>query len=90
MIVFGERHLRWMLKRYFRYYLKSRTHLSLNKDAPNRRASQSANAGHVVSTSEVGVACTIVQEFVSKSDLVRAFTGLFLSASVPRARDGLE
>ena len=40
---------------------------------------------HVVSTSEVGVAFTIVQKFVSKSDLVRAFTGLLLSASVHRA-----
>jgi putative transposase len=34
VIVLGERHLRWMLKRYIRYYLESRMHLSLQKDSP--------------------------------------------------------
>src|SRR5436853_5794736 len=31
VIVLGERHLRWTLKRYVRYYLDSRSHLSLEK-----------------------------------------------------------
>src|SRR5215831_17270802 len=41
VIVLGERHLRWTLKRYVRYYLHSRTHLSLDKDAPISRLNQS-------------------------------------------------
>jgi transposase InsO family protein len=38
IIVFGERHLRHLLRCYASYYNQSRTHLSLNKDAPARRA----------------------------------------------------
>jgi hypothetical protein len=34
VVVFGERHLRHLLKSYQRYYNGVRTHLSLNKDAP--------------------------------------------------------
>jgi putative transposase len=34
VIVLGERHLRGILKSYFAYYHRSRTHLSLSKDAP--------------------------------------------------------
>jgi hypothetical protein len=32
--VLGERHLRHLLRCYADYYNQSRTHLSLNKDAP--------------------------------------------------------
>ena len=38
IIVFGERHLRHLLRCYASYYNKTRTHLSLNKDAPVRRS----------------------------------------------------
>src|SRR5438270_3915643 len=38
VIVLSESHLRYVLKKYFRYYLNSRTHLSLEKDAPESRA----------------------------------------------------
>ncbi len=38
IIVFGEQHLRHLLRCYASYYNQSRTHLSLNKDAPVRRA----------------------------------------------------
>ena len=38
IIVFGEQHLRHLLRCYASYYNQSRTHLSLNKDAPARRA----------------------------------------------------
>src|SRR5215207_1591338 len=38
MIVFGERHLRRILGAYAAYYNQSRTHRSLNKDAPFHRA----------------------------------------------------
>jgi len=54
MIVLGERHLRWMLRRYFRYYLDSRTHLSLDKDPPNPRPIQSRDTGNIIQIAEVG------------------------------------
>jgi transposase InsO family protein len=38
VVVFGERHLRNLLSSYQNYYNDSRTHLSLNKDAPLARA----------------------------------------------------
>jgi hypothetical protein len=38
--VFGERHLRMLLKSYQNYYNEARTHLSLAKDAPIPRAVQ--------------------------------------------------
>ena len=40
MIVFGEAHLRRILRGYAAYYNVSRTHRSLNKDAPFHRAIQ--------------------------------------------------
>ena len=54
MIVLSERHLRWMLKKYLRYYLDSRTHLSLDKDAPNPRQIQSLDTGNIIQIAEVG------------------------------------
>ncbi len=38
VVVFGERHLRHLLLSYMNYYNDTRTHLSLNKDAPISRA----------------------------------------------------
>jgi transposase InsO family protein len=38
VIVFGERHLRHLLRSYLDYYNETRTHLSLDKDAPVSRA----------------------------------------------------
>ena len=35
VVVLGERHLRKILKSYFEYYHRSRTHLSLAKDPLN-------------------------------------------------------
>ena len=44
LIVFGEAHLRDVLKAYVSYYNEVRTHLSLDKDAPDfRRAQRSAD-----------------------------------------------
>jgi transposase InsO family protein len=40
VVVFGERHLWQLLRSYANYYNQSRTHLSLNKDAPVSRAIQ--------------------------------------------------
>jgi putative transposase len=53
-LIFNETHLRRVLSRYLRYYHRSRTHLSLNKDCPEPRAVQSATAGRIVSFPEVG------------------------------------
>ena len=40
VVVFGERHLRHLLKAYQTYYNEARTHLSLEKDAPVPRVVQ--------------------------------------------------
>jgi transposase InsO family protein len=40
VVVFGEQHLRHLLKSYQNYYNEARTHLSLQKDAPIPRAVQ--------------------------------------------------
>ena len=40
MIVFGEAHLRRILRAYAAYYNELRTHRSLNKDVPHHRAIQ--------------------------------------------------
>jgi transposase InsO family protein len=45
LIVFGEAHLRAVLKAYASYYNEVRTHLSLEKDAPDFRRTQ--NIGHI-------------------------------------------
>jgi hypothetical protein len=41
-VVFGECHLRHVLLSYTSYYNGTRTHLSLNKDAPASRAAEAA------------------------------------------------
>jgi transposase InsO family protein len=42
VVIFGEQHLRHLLNSYQEYYNKSRTHLSLKKDAPIPRDAQRA------------------------------------------------
>ena len=54
VIILGESHLRKILARYFRYYHKYRTHLSLAKDASEPRAIQEAELGKVIEIPEVG------------------------------------
>jgi transposase InsO family protein len=44
IVVFGERHLRHVLLSYMDYYNDTRTHLSLNKDAPISRAAEAAGS----------------------------------------------
>jgi Integrase core domain len=41
IVVFGEQHLRHLLRVYADYYNRTRTHLSLNKDSPASRAVES-------------------------------------------------
>jgi transposase InsO family protein len=54
VIVFNDNHLRRLLKNYFRYYHESRTHLSLNKDAPECRAIQSTKSERIIQIAQVG------------------------------------
>ncbi|MGH7389241.1 MAG: integrase core domain-containing protein [Candidatus Rokuibacteriota bacterium] len=54
VLVLGERHLRRILTGYFRYYHQARTHLALDKDAPDRRPVGLPTAGKIVQLSEVG------------------------------------
>jgi putative transposase len=54
MIVFQESSLRRTLKSYFEYYHRSRTHLSLGKDAPEPRVVQPPELGSVVAVPQVG------------------------------------
>jgi hypothetical protein len=54
VIVFHETGLRRVLRSYFEYYAHSRTHLSLEKDAPIPRAVQPPEFGRVVELREVG------------------------------------
>ena len=50
----GERHRRRMLTAYVAYYHRARTHLSLEKDAPDGRAIERPEMGRVVQVPEVG------------------------------------
>ena len=54
IIVLNESTLRRILKTYFEYYQNSRTHLSLEKDAPEPRAIHPPGLGSVVEIPEVG------------------------------------
>ena len=44
VLIFGERHLRQVLKSYSRYYNETRTHLGLDKDTPLPRLAQRSGA----------------------------------------------
>ncbi|MBI4574665.1 MAG: transposase [Planctomycetes bacterium] len=54
VIVLGERHLMRILKSYFSYYHRWRTHLSLEGDTPVGRPVQPPELGPVVEVPEVG------------------------------------
>jgi putative transposase len=54
IMVLNESSLRHILKSYFQYYLRARTHLALDNDAPEPRAIQPPKLGRVVEIAEVG------------------------------------
>ena len=54
VIILHESGLRRMLRSYFEYYERSRTHLALGKDAPIPRAVQPHELGRVVELPQVG------------------------------------
>ena len=54
VIVLGERHLKRIVSKYVDYYNGARTHLSLDKAAPNRRSVQPLEQGRVIELKRVG------------------------------------
>jgi len=54
VIVLNERHLKHILTRYFDYYHRWRTHLSMGMDSPESRLVQRRALGKVVQFPEVG------------------------------------
>ena len=54
VIVFNQDHLHRLLESYFSYYHRSRTHLALDKDAPEPRPVRGPEEGKIVSIDEVG------------------------------------
>ena len=59
MIIFGEKHLRRVLREYLAYYHESRTHLSLGKDCPFSRSVEPPEMGKIVAIPQVGGASSI-------------------------------
>jgi putative transposase len=53
VIVLNERGLQRVLNAYLAYYDRSRTHLSLAKDAPASRAVSPPTAGRIIATPQV-------------------------------------
>jgi hypothetical protein len=53
VIVFNEAGLKRLMTRYCSYYEQSRTHLSLNKDAPTPRQIAVPSEGHVLAIPQV-------------------------------------
>jgi hypothetical protein len=53
-IVFNEASLCRHLQAFIDYYHKTRTHLALEKDAPDPRNVQPPDAGRIISIPEVG------------------------------------
>ena len=54
LIILNEKHLHKILKSYFDYYHHCRTHLSLKKNAPIPRMTESKTQGKVISLSKMG------------------------------------
>jgi transposase InsO family protein len=54
IIIFNEKHLRRVLREYFRYYTESRTHLGLGKDCPEPRPVEPPEMGKIVAIPQVG------------------------------------
>jgi len=54
VIVFNDKHLRRVLKQYFRYYHEYRTHLGLEKECPNIRPIEAPELGLIRSEPMVG------------------------------------
>ena len=54
LIIFNEAHLMRILTAYFEYYHQSRTHLSLDRNAPRPRKVELPQKGRVIAIPQVG------------------------------------
>ena len=54
LVILNTSHLHRILRTYLIYYHKSRTHLSLDKDAPDSRAQEPSDIGKVQAIPMVG------------------------------------
>jgi putative transposase len=54
LVIFNERHLRWVLSSYVDYYHRTRTHLALEKDCPEQRPIQAGRIGKIIAVPQVG------------------------------------
>jgi len=54
VVVLNERHLQRILAKYFDYYHRARTHLSLGKDSPLPRPVQPRSDGEIVELPQFG------------------------------------
>jgi transposase InsO family protein len=54
VVIVNERHLRSVLREYLSYYSEARTHLGLEKDCPEPRATEPPEEGQVVALPRVG------------------------------------
>jgi putative transposase len=54
MMILNEEHLRGVISEYLRYYHDDRCHLSLERNAPNKRAVEPRGSGRVVSEPRLG------------------------------------
>ena len=54
VFVLNEARLRRTLLQYFAYYYEDRTHLALERNAPNPRPVEARNSGRVVAAPRVG------------------------------------
>jgi hypothetical protein len=54
VLVLGDSHLRRILASYFRSYHGARTHLTLDRDAPDGTPGDLPEAGRIVEIPEVG------------------------------------
>jgi len=76
IVIFNERHLRRILSSYADYYHRSRTHLSLDKDCPDRARSCHRGVGES-SPSRKSMACTTAtnvsppDRIISRSPMLR-------------------
>ena len=74
MIVLDERHLRRILREYVDDYHSCRTHLSLEKDAPEQRLVQWPSMGRVTAIPKVGglhhYCCSVLLPELATPDVV--------------------
>ena len=54
VVLLGESHFSYIVRRFLSYYHGARTHLALDKDAPETRAVQPPERGKVIEIPEVG------------------------------------